>query len=319
LLVAVALAGGGCASTQLNYNTLDLGSTVDQLLNEQVIHNLSNFIDNPAAIPAQIVINSGTATTANTLSASYFDPLTKALTLATTIPPSGAQTVAKTSVDASKSLTLGGNNVATQNWAFEPIHDADQLRRLYTLYRFAVLGNDNVIAQRQLIQDYPLHYITPTDSGGNAKGPSKPSLDPSALIGPNCVLCMKNSGNDGPTCRDRTFFPNQPPMPLCINKRLLPLRDPLGYSLGPWLRWSDPADGGPPNPRAARKGDIPIGRTLTRTLYVDGRQPDRYGEFVLFVSVAAESGASPSSSGGAAGKQGKAAAQPAGILIGPNF
>jgi hypothetical protein len=337
-LPLIALVSGGCASTQLNYNTLDLGSTVDRLLVAQVVHNVSNFIDSPLAVPSQLVINSGSAQTANTVTGSYFDPLTKALTVATSIPASGAASVTKTSVNAAKTLTLGGNNVSTQNWAFEPIHDSDQLRRLYALYRFVVTGNDDENAQIQLIYDYPIHYVTPSadSDAGKGRGSRDPVPDPTALLGPNCVLCLRGSdsaqySNGASTiCRSRNVPLSAPslrtpniqvqPTWLCINRRLLPDRDKYGNrGFGSWLRWTDLTDAGPACPQrrdgscVPRSGDIPIGQSRTRILYVDGNQPERFAEFMLFISVAAESGESPSAS--SSGRRGRGGGPASLVLI----
>jgi hypothetical protein len=57
----------GCASTELNYNTLDIASSTESLLTRQVLYNLANFLDSEIALPAQIVVLSGTATTADTV------------------------------------------------------------------------------------------------------------------------------------------------------------------------------------------------------------------------------------------------------------
>ena len=43
LAVAVPLLAG-CASTQLNYNTLEISGTVDDLLASQISHNLAKFL-----------------------------------------------------------------------------------------------------------------------------------------------------------------------------------------------------------------------------------------------------------------------------------
>jgi hypothetical protein len=304
----------GCASTQLNHNTLDLGSTVDHLLTAQILHNLSHYIDNPSAVPSQLVIGSGSAQTANTMSGSYFSPISKAVTVATTVPPSGAATVVRTAVDAAKTLTIGGNNVATQNWAFEPVNDADPLRRLHALYRFAVTGNT-----QRLLQDYPIHYI-PSPRPGD----STPVPDLTTLVGPNCVLCLKKDidNADAAFCAPRFIvFPpalTEPPSTyygrkskpgfytdeVCINKRLLPLR-----GLGHWLRWNDSNNGQFSCMRKSGvtcgiRPDTLVGRYGTRFFYVDADQPDRFSEFAMFISVAAESSGSPSSATANRGRRG---------------
>jgi hypothetical protein len=75
-ILAVAIQLGGCASAELNSNTLDLASTTDDLMMQQVFYNLSNFIDSDRAYPAQAVVSSGTATTSDTLGGSFNYPLT---------------------------------------------------------------------------------------------------------------------------------------------------------------------------------------------------------------------------------------------------
>ena len=50
---AAAVLVSGCASTQLNENTLDLAESTDNLLTKQVKYNLAQFIDSQMAIPAQ--------------------------------------------------------------------------------------------------------------------------------------------------------------------------------------------------------------------------------------------------------------------------
>src|SRR5215813_4187192 len=179
-----------CASTQLNHNTLDLGSTVEQLLTAQVVYNLAKFIETPLAVPSQLVINGGSAQTANTLNAQSFNPLMKAVTVAAT-----ATSATTTKVDAAKTLSLSGTNVATQNWSFDPVNDADQLRRLYALYRFVIAGNDDPDSQKQLVKDYPIHYLAGNSDGGMSTTP--PRRDPEALFGPNCVLCLPASPETG--------------------------------------------------------------------------------------------------------------------------
>jgi hypothetical protein len=53
-LAAISLAG--CASTQLNYNTLDIAGSVSSLYTKQVLSNLSKYIDEPEGLPAQVDI-----------------------------------------------------------------------------------------------------------------------------------------------------------------------------------------------------------------------------------------------------------------------
>jgi len=300
-----------CASTQLNHNTLDLGSTVEQLLTAQVVYNLAKFIETPLAVPSQLVINGGSAQTANTLNAQSFNPLMKAVTVAAT-----ATSATTTKVDAAKTMTLSGTNVATQNWSFEPVNDADQLRRLYALYRFVIAGNNDRDAQKQLLTDYPIHNVTSSGDTVGMRARDVPLPDPTALIGPNCVLCTKgteNAANSEAACGLRAIpLDIVPKRALCINKRLLPSEK----NRAAWLRWTGgrPCTSTRKDPYSCdpQSGDLVIGQAGATTLYVDGNQPDRYPEFALFISAAAESSQSPSSSAGAR----KGRAQPAGLILG---
>jgi hypothetical protein len=323
----IALILGGCASTQLNYNTLDLGSTVDHLLTAQVIRNLGSFIDSPAALPAQILINGGTATTSNSVGApNFFTPLSSAVTVATNIAANGSVSSSKTTADPAKTLQLNASNVASQNWAFDPVHEGDQLRRLYALYRFAVWGNADPAAQKYLACNYPLQYTPLNDK--------KYLLDDSAIYGPNCVLCACESENGGGRAFYRQVLPGSlgdyqagpksptgtscsnvqrnPSLHRCfrVNKRLLPTEDWTES----WLRWDVGRDEQAPYSRPPRDGDIPIGKHGLRRLYVDGGQPDRFAEFTIFIAVAASS-ADTTSSGGGTGRKPKSQAAPTTFII----
>jgi hypothetical protein len=130
-LVCGALFLLGCASTQLNYNTLDLASTVDNLVTSQVLTNLAKFIASPHAIPSQVTITTGTATTNNTISPSINTPanalttttsmaaLTAAATRSTTVTNVGTNTTPNTG------LTVTVTDQWTQTWGMSPITDPD--------------------------------------------------------------------------------------------------------------------------------------------------------------------------------------------------
>jgi hypothetical protein len=168
----------GCASLELNYNTLDLASTTDDLMMQQVYHNLANFVDSDLAYPTQLVINSGAATTSDMVSANYTDPLSTAVqttsqlvstvagastqttnTLAKAVStgssgttntstnavqvtvPNGASLATTTGSQysrASSSLGLGAQDVRSELWSYQPVTDAFRARRLMALYRFVV-------------------------------------------------------------------------------------------------------------------------------------------------------------------------------------
>ena len=65
-----------CASAQLNYNTVEISSTIDSVYTREALDNLSKFIDDPFAIPSQIIMVGGTIQTVNTVNPSVTFPLT---------------------------------------------------------------------------------------------------------------------------------------------------------------------------------------------------------------------------------------------------
>jgi hypothetical protein len=98
--LAIPLLLVGCASTQLNYNTLDLASTIDVLVINQVLSNLAKFKDSRGAIPSQVALTSGLVATSNSISPSISSPLNLGLTstgmLATTTAAALSNTVTQT-------------------------------------------------------------------------------------------------------------------------------------------------------------------------------------------------------------------------------
>jgi hypothetical protein len=160
-VVALSSTLAGCASTQLNYNTLEIASTVASLQTKQVLSNISAFIDDPDTLPAQVAVNSGSITTTNSVTPSITESLTKSNAVL------GAVSATRTAV---QSATQAGTNQSTQSWSVAPVSDGDNLARLRALYMFAVTGDANVLAS------YPKHIVfyarapnTPTNS---------PYLDP---------------------------------------------------------------------------------------------------------------------------------------------
>jgi hypothetical protein len=100
----------GCASTIPHDKTLDLASTTDTLLTRQIGYNLSNFLDSEFAFPAQIVVNSGTATTADTLTPTLTAPIAKQVTnTGQLVATAGATTANAAQLDAT-ALSLQGQD-----------------------------------------------------------------------------------------------------------------------------------------------------------------------------------------------------------------
>jgi hypothetical protein len=154
-IIAIQLAG--CASAQVNYNTLDLASTVDGLVTKQVLDNLSKIIDNPLAIPAQVDIAAGSATTINSITPSLSDPYTKAVTTTSTFASAVAAATTNTTTNTTtrasspQSASLGVSDSWQQNWTIAPITGSG------ALYRYQFSGDKN-----ELKTEYPLIKQTRT-------------------------------------------------------------------------------------------------------------------------------------------------------------
>ena len=163
ILAACTLTG--CASGQLNYNTEDLAGTVDKLIKDQIVANIVRFVQDPNTIPAQVAIPAGSVTTVNQVSASWADPLSKALTATQTLIKSAAPSLTgtSTSVLASSTLTPSVNNQASQNWSLSTISVAEPLRRIRALYRYITNAPNSDICR-----EYPLPVTSYPTSGSSA-------------------------------------------------------------------------------------------------------------------------------------------------------
>jgi hypothetical protein len=174
---AAYLAAAGCASTQLNFNTLDLASTVDDLTMSQVVYNIGRFVIDPYSNPTQVTVSGGSASTTNQGSVSLSSPLNPAITLTNTAAVAAgavlpAITNTRTSAAGSFGLTPSATNQASQNWSIATNTDADQQRRLRALYRFVTYTE-----YADLCSEYPLIV---TQASTVASDMSATDLDASA-------------------------------------------------------------------------------------------------------------------------------------------
>ena len=156
----------GCASTQLNFNTLDIAESIAPVYTRQALANLSKIIDEPMAIPSQLDIPNGTIQTSNSVTPSITSPLSHATT-------ENAAHVPTQFVTAGAGATLNASDAWQQNWNVSPVIDANALRNLRALYRFVVYGSN-------LREEY---HVSRVFKGG------KLVPDPYFLKEPQCVLC----------------------------------------------------------------------------------------------------------------------------------
>jgi hypothetical protein len=331
LILLVVLSG--CASAELNHNTLDIASNSDNLLTRQTIYNLSNFLESDVALPAQIVVSSGTATTADTVTAGVTAPLSQAITTLTqsartiSSSPGTVLTGSKTSVTAAAGLSTTAQDVSSQNYAFQMITDAYQLWRLKALYRFAIEGDRY---ESTFVTEYPKIYKSVTEQrtaclqdrtkNNSTVYGTGTTTDPASGLPSQFQSCVTQystggAGTPGVTMgvgSDSTsiLIPDEHFLtgPDCIvcearyagktkyvaNKRLK----------GGWLHWRGLP--GATRPDTYQEGDILVGRSGHYELYVDQKQPERFADFTIFV-LAASTQADSAVTGGSGGGSGATA------------
>jgi hypothetical protein len=169
-LLSVLLAG--CASTQLNYNTLDIASSVDSIFTRQALENLSKTIDDPNALPAQLDLLQGTIQTSASVTPSISFPLSQSIT--NTTQTAATVTRTHTGVLAGAGSSISGVDAWQQNWNVVPISDANTLRNLRALYRYVIYPDASLLAEYTVAR---------------VEGKATFGKDPYALAEPQCVLC----------------------------------------------------------------------------------------------------------------------------------
>lgn len=276
----VALIAGGCASTQLNSNALDLAGTVDKLVQNQILYNLSKFIVTPDAIPTQVNIPSGAVTTTNTLTASYSDPFSKAVAVANTVTGT-TPAHAKTTTSASQTVTPGATDTWTQTWSLNTITDPDQVRRVRALYRFALgytgssadsnCGTKTSLYRFCFEDEYPL--VRKLTTGQTTAF----FVDPTYLTKPGCILCARDPA---------TFL-----SPATVKEGDLIRNENLTQG---WLNW-EPIEGGQPRYEHNRAEDY-LGTYGGFHLWV--RDREAMSQFVMFILEATSMSSSLGGGGG---------------------
>jgi hypothetical protein len=274
--LSVCLLCAGCASTQLNYNTLEISDTIDSILTKQVLSNLGRFVANPYAIPSMTTLSSGTVTTTNSVSPSFSDPLTDTVATTTSVAKVlvGATTSTTSIVGTTtgKGLTIGATDQWMQNWVTNPIIENHILRRLRALYRFATIPE---MTRDQLICEYAIvtlsgpggKYSIPCDGLAHVSRRTRMiNADPDFITRPGCVICEPLGGGPGR---------------LVVNEKLT----------NGWLRSasSDPT------------AEYLLGIYGGNRLYLGTSDVEAFYDFILFVQEATveQSAASSSSSVGA--------------------
>jgi len=288
----------GCASTQLNYNTLDLAASINALSTKQIVRNLATTLDDDYAIPSQAVIAAGTVTTSNGFNPTFSIPLNTSSVVTSGIMAAATMTTSNSTqtTHPNTGLSLAITDGWQQGWTLDPVTDPDELRRLRALYRYATgkFSSDETPRHDQFVCEYAIQTLAqPVQVGDN----------PSVQFSRSCS--GEPNGQREDVYPDPIFF-HRPGCVLCKG----PSRDPIiNGNLKYGFVTRSPSD-----------GFVLLAVYNSTPIYVcgdvakckvDGRQA--FNDFVLFVAEA--TGTSSSSTGSSKSPTTKALGAP--VLIAP--
>jgi hypothetical protein len=202
-----------CASMQLNSNTVELSSTIDDVYTRETLNNISKFIDNKYSIPSQMSIGAGVFQTVNTVNPSLTVPITgqvakTATNVITGVASGTGETQTRVGTLAGAGAGISATNTQQQNYTVAPLNDEIALMNQQALYQH-VVWNTNLLVT-----------YTPSRVFVNKQF----FYDPFALQYPQCVLCSKNQ--DQPF--DSSAKQGQNRKDLVVNPRL---------AKGGWIHW----------------------------------------------------------------------------------
>jgi hypothetical protein len=322
----------GCASYQLNQNTLELASTVGDIQTRQVLYNLSQFIDNPGALPSHLDLSGGSASTSNSITPNISSPLNAATNVMTQTGATigSAITTSTThqsgSQRASATTSISAQDLWTQNWSYIPIIDGDELRRLRSLYKYAL----NRLTDAELLTEYPIIQKLQVVAYSSGSGANSKSIMNDSTYCPDVGLktdvppddfsrkqatgeSVKNTVGCGSLnvniqVPDEKYM-REPGCILCLKGRTgvytsrsaIKINDRLKKLHGSWLLTESDEI-----PASA----VPLGRYGRHDFYVTQANLDKLSEFTIFVltATAQSAAANPPSSGSQSSQRSKAAA-----------
>jgi hypothetical protein len=117
LLVLLAIGISGCVSSQLSFETLDVGGTLGPMRSDQILSNIAQTISETDAVPNQFVISNGNANSALNL---------------------GPFNFMENFSMPSKAFSASLQNSITAQWQFGSVNDPQDLQNLRALYRIVV-------------------------------------------------------------------------------------------------------------------------------------------------------------------------------------
>lgn len=152
----------GCASGQVNYNTLDIASTYDQLLTKQVTYNLIKTLDSRYSIPAFVKVTNQTAGTQYSITPNISVPITKQIQQLSQLQSAATGKTIQdltTGQFAGKGLTVGATDQWNQTYTLAPVIDTGELRRLRVLYQYVTRTLAPVFQINNFEAQYPIIEI----------------------------------------------------------------------------------------------------------------------------------------------------------------
>ena len=143
------IAVAGCASTEVNFNALDVASTYDTLLAKQVVFNVLKMYYDQYGIPAYVRIGTQTSQTTDAINPIFSFPFSPQTTLK--LLANGVVS-GKALQTAGRGISLQAQVNRQQNYTLSPTIDPDQLRRLRSIYQYVT----GYMSQYDFESDYPI-------------------------------------------------------------------------------------------------------------------------------------------------------------------
>jgi hypothetical protein len=182
----------GCSSTQLNYNTSDLATSLNSLAKKQIFYNLAQASTDAQFVPSQVIIASGNAQTTNSITPTITLPFATSYQLGNTFGTASNGSFTNQASLAGPGLSLQASDVWNQSWTMSPISDANQIGRLRALYTYVIERNDGVtleLRKRRLLCDYPNQaYAIALDVAGGQFKPDQGLVQQGISASPMAVL-----------------------------------------------------------------------------------------------------------------------------------
>jgi hypothetical protein len=209
---ALCLSLAGCASAQVNYNTLDIAGTYDQLITKQVTLNLQKSIDSKWSLPAFVKVTAQSAGTVNSITPMVTLPISGSIQQLSSLQKVATATTtqySRTGQFAGQGISLGGSDQWNQTYTLTPVIDTGSLRRLRVLYQFATRQIDS----GDFESTYPIIEV---GSAGSSAGSSKTTTKLTITVDGKPVTVTQETGTsagaDGNAIAyvRRTFLPPNP-------------------------------------------------------------------------------------------------------------